>query len=1611
MWKHSGLCWLAVVAVTLLGCLAAPAFDGDRVTIGPLTLTIAKMETVREREKPQEVTVSLTSAGKESLAIQLELKGLVDDCRAVGQARRTIKVDPGQTAQASFAIQFGKGCYSALYPVHVEAAWEEAGKPVKAQAVAIIRTDFGPSLQPEDNQAAAITPVPTLGAVDLTQLRNQRVSWAYLGKEPVVLPPGWQGRDERSLAVCQPQKVARGGETRQALHMHPPYRPSAGTIFAEYRLQLPRTQPLRFSFFNAIRDHGPREPASDGVTFRVWVNDQKRFERHLDAKTWTGGEVDLTPFAGQVIRLRLESHPGPKGNTTCDSCYWGDPIVSAGTGPKQLGVEAKRALAEQARKAVTTGTSTESNVFTVALDSGCRAALALGPNGLLDGVLAFGSTGSPVTFEGLQATILDQAAGRWPSPLMTEKVSWVQEDGRLRVIHRLRLGDDAFDLTAVAWKEGPGLRLAISCPRRITDLAIGRADQKADQVYFGHGYCVVEPGSFRIAAGGHGLAASHVGFTFHKGLSLLLASDTPPEYLAVDPANKLYTLHVHPDATFTFVPSSAGAIDAALRYRPLSEKRASAGVKRMAGRFVFDYWGGRYADDAALMRRAFSYGLTDALLIMHVWQRWGYDYRLPDIYPPDQRLGTLQDLQVLGRACAERGVLFGLHDNYIDFYPDADDFSYEHITFDRTGQPRPAWLNHGRNAQSYQFRPDHVLPFLKRNLQLLTPTLRPTAYFVDVFASAPPFDYYDRQGAFHSRRETQQYWSKAFDTIRATLGHDAPTISEAGGDYLIGHLDGADCQFLHLSPLPDAFNLHVPCQDWERVPWYDAVHHGRFSLHGVGYSDRYQGGRSRSLYGIESDSYIGAEVLTGHALMIDLTAGLRGAVRKYWLAQDIARRLALDQVVSVAYANGNIHRQVITWKSGMKVHVNRGLDNWTVAGRTLPPFGYLARSDEVESSIELIDGTVAEQARNKGTFYVNGRGLQHDPPLRLCPVVERLEPAGPRSFRLPILWRAERPAPKDLSVFVHFCRKDSWFWSPYRIIFQGDHGRPQTPTSQWQGEVVTGSQTTVAIPEEVLPGRYEIFAGLNDPAARPQRRYRLLGEEDRERRYRLGTLVIEGTAAKITALRLEKVEPSPLLSRLLPSERDTDFGLVRTRGALRCQAAPDHLLVTPLPDSDSFALCLRLEKIVGRPVRVTTVEAVDTEGRATRAISFRADAAGVEFTTSREDFSYRVRFQPALPSGAAGVLQAFLDESLPGGGIDRTRSLWQAPGRGAASGSDMFPGKIDPRYLRYLIEIMYRLANDQDRPAWVKIADAHVGYLVSAVKKTHPTWVLGNTLEAIGLHHAHHGGKSPYAARVMEIITWLRERRVEVRLPDGTTFGHFPCGYGVMKAKDAGWTNDLSMAGAGLVWAYEVTGDKSILADAVGFAEYFVRPWRLKALGKHGYWECGTWREEQGCWVIGPSHYTGFESTDLFADESSWVFSNLTCADFLMRLFRHRPDPRYVDRCVKAAQWTFRECQFPDGAVGMCGRDDKWLGFSGAAVSIVAMVAPHLKAGDERAGLLRAASRAKAYLDAGLEKANVKTHGVEWVTRKSSTDPLVNVGMVWTYGLLGWNDSWTLPVK
>ncbi len=401
-----------------------------------------------------------------------------------------------------------------------------------------------------------------------------------------------------------------------------------------------------------------------------------------------------------------------------------------------------------------------------------------------------------------------------------------------------------------------------------------------------------QPQGFRLSCDGHRLSTSFVGYDFDDAFSLVEAVDTPPMQLDVQPARKHASLHASDDQTRTLIPAH-NVWKGVQQWRQVNGLQAAGGVEQAAGRFVFDLWGGKYAASAESLKKSFRYGLTDAMVVWHNWQRWGYDYRLPEIYPPNPQFGTAGELRDLLQTCREAGVLAALHDNYIDYYPDAEGFSYQKtIAFGSDGAPVRAWLNEGRGAQSYRYRSDCAESILQSNLRLIRAGLHPSAYFIDVWSSVRPYDYWTAEGEYFSAVYSRKTWGELFAWIREHLGDQAPQISESGHDQLIGWLDGAQTNHLRVGqPVPGGDSWTVwdwKCADSERIPWYDAAHHDRFILHGAGYESRYTAGLDKRLHGIFSDDYISTEILTGHPAMVPTAFG-RQVVRKYWLTQDIMR--------------------------------------------------------------------------------------------------------------------------------------------------------------------------------------------------------------------------------------------------------------------------------------------------------------------------------------------------------------------------------------------------------------------------------------------------------------------------------------------------------------------------------------------------------------------------------------------------------------------------------------------------------------------------------------------------------------------------------------------------
>jgi hypothetical protein len=136
-----------------------------------------------------------------------------------------------------------------------------------------------------------------------------------------------------------------GGVTRKALRSNPPWNgnPTWGSPFAEFDVALPATkEPLTLRFAYGREDDSQQ---SDGISFRVLVDGKEIFRQHTAEKKWHEASADLTPYAGQKVRIRLLSDIGPAHNCSWDFAGWADPVVRVGTSEVEIGVAMRGGVA------------------------------------------------------------------------------------------------------------------------------------------------------------------------------------------------------------------------------------------------------------------------------------------------------------------------------------------------------------------------------------------------------------------------------------------------------------------------------------------------------------------------------------------------------------------------------------------------------------------------------------------------------------------------------------------------------------------------------------------------------------------------------------------------------------------------------------------------------------------------------------------------------------------------------------------------------------------------------------------------------------------------------------------------------------------------------------------------------------------------------------------------------------------------------------------------------------------------------------------------------------------------------------------------------------------
>ncbi len=436
----------------------------------------------------------------------------------------------------------------------------------------------------------------------------------------------------------------------------PSLRERVDASMVEYPLALPKSRPLVLRFGAA---------ASDGALFRVRAlafdaaageDGAVLWEKRVTSRTPEEVEVDLARYAGQNVRLQLES-AGQSGQA-----YWAEPTLVAGKAPEPASFPPPAGARSRLLGAV----------------RGYEARVWPGSRGALDSAIGLVSGERRLLFRGFRIQMLGDDLGDWRSASELLEAREEPANGRYRVRHHFRSWAGTFDLLTEMWVDGRGLQtrfwLENEPPRRpwlsiyLQGVAAGPWTERATRIYGGPGNVIQEPQAFRLGFDGHSLATSFVGFDFANGVSLVQGVDVTPGPAGSGSAGP--HLHAgHAARAHGQLPAGAERLGGREDLARPTISAPSAGVPKLAGRFVFDLWGGRYGRQrpgppAGVPLRA---DRRDGRLA----QLAAVGLRLPPArhLSAQPELGTLEEFQKLVQACREAGVLFAPHDNYIDSIP------------------------------------------------------------------------------------------------------------------------------------------------------------------------------------------------------------------------------------------------------------------------------------------------------------------------------------------------------------------------------------------------------------------------------------------------------------------------------------------------------------------------------------------------------------------------------------------------------------------------------------------------------------------------------------------------------------------------------------------------------------------------------------------------------------------------------------------------------------------------------------------------------------------------------------------------------------------------------
>lgn len=1075
------------------------------------------------------------------------------------------------------------------------------------------------------------------GTTSLDEIGIYSVTFRYRDGQSGKMPNGWVGMFYGSTGIsCTPYGEQNG---KQCFLIHPPWRNGTGVTDQTFKLKLPPAKEIELEFSIAMATFVIGK--SDGVTFRCFVDGRKLLDKNKSDANWSSYRFDLTPYAGHTITLRFEADPGPKNDPSFDYGFWGNRRIVITGAPLQKDMEIGRAnpypLSELSTPSpyITPGVIKRNIIAArIAPDESWWEISVPGVRDIYYRVYR----NNP-----LRVRIVNTISGRSNQDFdLSDGVSvvLVAPNGDLISDTDSRVTRSVHDLTLNARAVSGFLRYEYE--GRTVDLHFTLAGMgqglvetfHSDQPYIAE----LSVGGITNAAFRRQVAIPYLGSVTYLPASGLYAYTildwTKSRATSFDGTNAMYgalTDGTRNPLSETAYLATSSDVDAVL---PNPPNPPSPYRRLIDDKVILDVWGGRFDDNATWLRELATYDLTHFATIAHDWQHGGYDNELPNVLPAQAALGGNAGMEDWVSSAIKLGELIGLHENYIDFYPNATLYNQKDVALQSDGKPIPAWKN---IIQSYALKPIDVLKYAKLITTQVEDTFHENAGFIDVYSSAPPWFDVDMQAGLPNAGEFRARWKvdpKLWQLFRDV--HHGPIFGEGNNHwYWSGLLDGVEAQF----------GTGVPSNSGQTAPLFVnfdllKIHPLQFN-HGMGYLERWlSSGYSGTWYSNipdmkTLDQYRMQEVAYGHAGFVanQVWRNLPFVWNEHNLMWPLTQRYATADATEISYPVGDrmvdaseaaadnfaFDRVMVKYSDGLTIWANSRDAHWIIRlpglneTVTLPQFGWVAMDHNFLAGTWLRDGVVSDMNRSPDRIYVNARTSYTAPPLPLQvhPYATSFRNLGGRKFEIVYRWRVDQAIPPgNWVVFTHFVGPGG---SPEGIIFQP--GQPVPAVNEWKpGETVSSAPADVSLPPDLKDGVYELCTGIFDPTTGD--RLSLECQPEGVQRYLLGKMIVSDSGNQISFTPPEPYRiPEQIFKHINQNRAVLDFDGIKTNGSVLLERrSPDEWVMTIMPRDEPFSFEIATGAL-GRPgsrITAETLNAADEPIGAAKVTHLQGDWYRIE---------------------------------------------------------------------------------------------------------------------------------------------------------------------------------------------------------------------------------------------------------------------------------------------------------------------------------------------------------------------------------------------------------------